>query len=125
VDLGVIRLRSLSSLATLDALVSLDVSANRISDLKEVDPVCSLPEVTALNLQGNLVTRVVDYRLKVLERFGQRCPDICLDNEAPSQSEVDKVSVRMALKVANEGGDHTVLFGHLPRRVATTTTKEG
>ena len=39
------------------------------------------------------------------------------DNELPSQQEVDKVSVLMALRIAREGKSPTSLFGNLPRRV--------
>jgi hypothetical protein len=46
-----------------------------------------------------------------------RCSDLCLDNETPSQSEVDKVSILMALRVAKEGKSPTSLFGNLPRPV--------
>jgi Leucine-rich repeat (LRR) protein len=115
------RLRTLDALASVSTLASVDASANRIAELADIEEVCRLPAMVCLNLQGNKVTRIVDYRLKVLERFGQRCSELCLDSETPSQSEVDKVSVRMAMKVAKEGGDHTALFGNLPRRVATSS----
>ncbi len=92
-------------------------AANRIADLKSVEPVSRLPCLESLNLQGNKVTTVVDYRIKVFELFGKRCSEICLDNETPSQPEVDKVSVLMALRVAREGMAPTTLFGNLPRRV--------
>ena len=56
-----------------------------------MEPVSGLPCLESLNLQGNKVTSIVDYRIKVFELFGKRCPEICLDNETPSQQEVDKV----------------------------------
>ena len=57
-------------------------------------------------------------RLKVFESFGKRCAELCLDCETPSQPEVDKVSVLMALRVAKEGKEPTALFGNLPGRVS-------
>ena len=44
--------------------------------------------------------------------------ELTLDNELPSQSEIDKVSVWMALRVARKGMPPTSLFGNLPNRVA-------
>ena len=99
------------------SLQNLNVAGNKIHTLDDVTPVSCLPNLENLNLQGNQVTTVVDYRLKVFESFGKRCSDLCLDNELPSQSEVDKVSVLMALRVAREGRSATSLFGNLPRRV--------
>ena len=101
----------------LYSLLHLNVAGNWIHDLNSVLPISDLPNLESLNLQGNTVTTVVDYRLKVLESFGKRCSDLCLDNEFPSQPEIDKVSVLMALRVAREGRSATSLFGNLPRRV--------
>ena len=39
-------------------------------------------------------------QLNFFESFGKRCSDLCLDNELPSQPEVDKVLVLMASRVA-------------------------
>ena len=99
------------------SLQNLNMAGNKIHTLDDVIPVSCLPNLENLNLQGNQVTTVVDYRLKVFESFGKRCSDLCLDNELPSQPEVDKVSVLMALRVAREGRSATSLFGNLPRRV--------
>ena len=99
------------------SLQNLNVAGNKIHTLDDVIPVSCLPNLENLNLQGNQVTTVVDYRLKVFESFGKRCSDLRLDNELPSQPEVDKVSVLMALRVAREGRSATSLFGNLPRRV--------
>uniref|UniRef100_A0A1B6MTC8 PX domain-containing protein n=1 Tax=Graphocephala atropunctata TaxID=36148 RepID=A0A1B6MTC8_9HEMI len=41
--------------------------------------------------------------LQVLEHFGRRAACICLDNEKPSQKELDTVAVMLALKVVKEG----------------------
>ena len=117
IDISHNKVKSLVGFSKLFSLRHLNVSANRISDLECVFPVRNLPELTSLNLQSNSVTSVVDYRLKVFESFGKRCAELQLDNETPSQSEVDKVSVLMALRVAREGKEPTTLFGNLPRRV--------
>ena len=116
-DLSNNKIKSLVSCSKLYSLTELNVSGNKIDDLDNVLPVSMLPNLEALNLQGNHVTTVVDYRIKVFESFGKRCSDLCLDNESPTQQEIDKVSVLMALRVAREGKSPTSLFGNLPRRV--------
>ena len=53
-------------------LQTLNVAGNKIRDLDHVFPVSKLPILESLNLQGNPVSTVVDYRLKVFESFGKR-----------------------------------------------------
>ena len=116
-DLANNSIKNLFGVTKLYSLLHVNVAGNKIHDLDSVTPISILPNLESLNLQGNQVTTVVDYRLKVFESFGKRCSDLCLDNEMPSQPEVDKVSVLMALRVAREGRSATSLFGNLPRRV--------
>lgn len=116
-DLSNNKIKNLTGFTKLYSLQELNVAMNKIHDLDSVLPISKLPNLEILNLQGNEVTKIVDYRLKVFESFGKRCSDLCLDNELPSQPEVDKVSVLMALRVAREGRSATSLFGNLPRRV--------
>ena len=116
-DLANNGIKTLLGCTKMYSLLHLNVAGNKIHDLDSVTPISVLPNLESLNLQGNHVTTVVDYRLKVFESFGKRCSDLCLDNELPSQPEVDKVSVLMALRVAREGRSATSLFGNLPRRV--------
>ena len=111
------KVRKLQRCTKLYSMTHLNLAANKVRDLDNIIPIACLPNLESLNLQGNHVTTVVDYRLKVLESFGKRCSDVCLDNEYPSQPEVDKVFVLMALRVAREGRSATSLFGNLPRRV--------
>ena len=118
IDVSHNKLKSLNGFRKLYSLRQLNASANRIKELDQIFPVNSLPCLDTLNLQSNPVTSVVDYRLKVLESFGKRCSELCLDNECPSQREIDKVSVLMALRVAREGQPPTSLFGNLPRSVS-------
>ena len=119
IDFSHNKISNLSGFSKLYSLKHLNLSANRIQDLESVFILNQLPDLEVLNLQGNMVTTNVDYRLKVLESFGKRCSELCLDNESPSQPEVDKVSVLMALRVSREGLAPTSLFGNLPRRVTT------
>ena len=77
-DLENNKIRSLTGCSKLYSLVNLNVSSNKINDIDNVLPVSNLPCLESLNLQGNHVTTVVDYRLKVFEAFGKRCSDLCL-----------------------------------------------
>ena len=72
------KIRSLAGCSKLYCLVHLNVASNKINDLDNVLPVSKLPCLESLNLQGNHVTTVVDYRLKVFEAFGKKCSDLCL-----------------------------------------------
>lgn len=102
-DLSQNSLTSLSSFSKLYCLEELDVSCNRIENIEEVKYIGNLPCLENLRLTGNPVSTIVDYRVKVLEPFGKRAADICLDNEKPNQKELDTVSVLQALRIAREG----------------------
>ncbi|KAF2352547.1 Phoxous domain [Trinorchestia longiramus] len=101
-DLSRNKMNSLVGLACLYSLVSLDVSSNLISDIEEVEHVSKLPCLEDVVLTGNPVATIVDYRTKVLECFGIRCSELCLDLERPTQRELDKVAVLQALRSAKE-----------------------
>jgi len=107
-------IKSLVNFKKLYSLQDLNVSDNQISKLDDVFHVCSLPCLETLDLRNNKVTKVVDYRLKLLEKFGQRSREVCLDTETATQQELDKVSVLMALRVTREKKSPTSLFGNLP-----------
>ncbi|XP_012279727.1 nischarin isoform X2 [Orussus abietinus] len=102
-DLSQNNLTSLAGFSKLYALEGLDVSCNRIESIEEVKNIGHLPCLENLILTGNPVSTIVDYRVKVLEPFGKRAADICLDNEKPNQKELDTVSVLQALRIAREG----------------------
>lgn len=87
----------------LYSLENLDLGFNKITDVEELEYLGNLPCLEHLTFTGNNVCTTVDYRIKVLEQFGDRGKDICLDNEKPSQSELDRVSVLRALRIVKEG----------------------
>ncbi|XP_066585903.1 nischarin-like [Prorops nasuta] len=103
IDLSQNKLTSLAAFSKLYSLEGLDVSCNRIEKIEEVKNIGHLPCLENLRLTGNPVSTVVDYRVKVLEPFGKRAAEICLDNEKPNQKELDTVSVHQALRIAREG----------------------
>ncbi|CAH1103202.1 unnamed protein product [Psylliodes chrysocephalus] len=87
----------------LYSLETLDLSCNKINNVEDIQFLGDLPCLENLVLTGNNVATAVDYRVKVLEYFGDRAKNLCLDNEKPSQAELDKVSVLRALRIVKEG----------------------
>ncbi|KAL0273176.1 UNVERIFIED_CONTAM: hypothetical protein PYX00_005911 [Menopon gallinae] len=102
-DLSQNYLTSLAGFSKLYSLETLDVRSNKIAEVSEVRHICNLPCLENLILTGNPVSVIVDYRVKVLELFGSRALELCLDNERSDQKELDKVAVLQALRQAKEG----------------------
>ncbi|KAF5294762.1 hypothetical protein FQA39_LY00246 [Lamprigera yunnana] len=94
---------SLEGFSKLYSLENLDISFNKITKIEEATNIGDLPCLENLILMGNSVAATVDYRVKVLEPFGDRAREICLDNEKPSQAEIDKISILRALRIVKEG----------------------
>lgn len=103
------------------SLVTLDVSCNLIADIDEVDNVAGLPCLEELILTANPVAGIVgeldiyfrlknfansfvysqiDYRQRVLSRFGDRCTELYLDNEKAEGTEIDMALVLAALRLS-------------------------
>ena len=102
-DLSQNNLKSLKGLEKLYSLASLNVSTNNILEIAEVSHISRLPCLETLIITGNPVATVLDYRTKVLELFAQRASEICLDNEKPTQRELDTVAVLQAIRASREG----------------------
>lgn len=97
------KLKFLTGLSRLRSLRSIDLSWNQIDDFNEIDEVAALPVIESIGLNGNPFILEVDFRVKVLTRFGDRCADIILDNERCSQNEIDKAMVLHALRKTKLG----------------------
>lgn len=97
------KLKSLAGLSRLRSLRAVDLSWNQIEDFNEIDEVAALPVIESVGLNGNPFILEVDFRVKVLTRFGERCADIILDNERCSQNEIDKAMVLHALRKTKTG----------------------
>lgn len=102
-DLSQNSISSLEGVSKLYSLECLDVSCNNVSCFDDISCIGSLPCLENLILTGNSVTTTIDYRIKILEIFEERAKEICLDNERPSQQELDKVAILKALRIAKEG----------------------
>lgn len=92
------KLKSLKGLSKLRSLQVLDLSMNEIDNLDEISEIAQLPLIENVNLNGNPLALLVDYRAKVLSMFADRCTEIILDNEKCSQEELDKAMVLNALR---------------------------
>lgn len=110
-DLSQNGISSLEGLSKLYSLECLDISCNNIADVVGMFCIGSLPCLENLILTGNSVATTIDYRVKILESFGDRAKEICLDNERPSQQELDKVAILRALRIAREGRSHSFTNG--------------
>ncbi|XP_004581586.2 nischarin isoform X2 [Ochotona princeps] len=95
-------LESLSGLHKLYSLVNLDLSDNRIEQMEEVTSIGSLPCLERVALLNNPLTIIPDYRTKVLAQFGDRASEVCLDNTATTEKELDTVEVLKAIQKAKE-----------------------
>lgn len=97
------KLKSLAGLSRLRSLHSIDLSWNEISELEEIDEISNLPLIENLGLNGNLIALEVDYRARILSRFGERCGEIILDSEKARPNEIDKAMVLAALRKTKLG----------------------
>ncbi|XP_076985167.1 nischarin isoform X3 [Tamandua tetradactyla] len=95
-------LESLSGLHKLYSLVNLDLSDNRIEQMEEVRSIGSLPCIEHVALLNNPLSIIPDYRTKVLAQFGERASEVCLDNTATTEKELDTVEVLKAIQKAKE-----------------------
>lgn len=97
------QIRSLRGFQKLYSLVNLDISCNLIDTVDEVEHIGSLPCLENIRLTGNPVAGTVDYRSRVLARFGDRLQEIYLDNEKGSGSELDTAFALAALRISMSG----------------------
>ncbi|XP_043443472.1 nischarin isoform X2 [Prionailurus bengalensis] len=95
-------LESLSGLHKLYSLVNLDLRDNRIEQMEEVKSIGSLPCLEHVALLNNPLSIIPDYRTKVLAQFGERASEVCLDNTATTEKELDTVEVLKAIQKAKE-----------------------
>ncbi|XP_012886192.1 PREDICTED: nischarin isoform X1 [Dipodomys ordii] len=95
-------LKSLSGLHKLYSLLNLDLSDNRIEQMEEVRSIGSLPCLEHVALLNNPLSIIPDYRTKVLAQFGERASEVCLDNTATTEKELDTVEVLKAIQKAKD-----------------------
>jgi len=97
------KIADLKAFSKLFSLEMLDLGSNLVMDIEQIKHLCGLQNMNYFVLSGNPVSTVVDYRIKVLGMLDKRTSDFCLDNERPTQKELDTVAVMHALKMAREG----------------------
>lgn len=97
------KISDLKAFSKLFSIEMLDLGSNAVSDIEQIKHLSGLQNMNYLVLSGNQVSTIVDYRIKVLEILNKRTSDFCLDNERPTQKELDTVAVMHALRIAKEG----------------------
>lgn len=102
-NLSTNKISDLRAFSKLFSLEMLDLGSNYVIDIEQINHLTGLQNMNYLVLSGNPVSTVVDYRIKVLGMLNQKTSDFCLDNERPTQKELDTVAVMHALKMAKEG----------------------
>ncbi|EFO92473.1 hypothetical protein CRE_11036 [Caenorhabditis remanei] len=96
-------IEDLTGLGKLYSLEYLDVKGNNIQTLEAVQGIGKLPCLEIILLRDNPIRKLVEYRTKVLELFGERSSEVVkLDGRRPEPRELDTVRVRMALRKAKE-----------------------
>jgi Leucine-rich repeat (LRR) protein len=99
-DLGRNGIERLGGFSKLYSLGVLSLSCNRVESVTEVKHLAELPCLELLSLTGNPVAASLDYRVRALSYFGSRAPDVVLDNEKASLTEVDQISIIQAIDMA-------------------------
>lgn len=97
------KLKSLAGLSRIRSLRTIDLSWNQIESFDEIDEIAQLPVIENVGLNGNVIASQVDYRTRVLARFGDKCGELILDNEKCSQSEVEIAGVLSVLRQTKVG----------------------
>lgn len=92
------KLKSLAGLSRIRSLKTIDLSWNQIESFDEIDEIAQLPVIENVGLNGNKIATEVDYRTRVLARFGEKCCELMLDNEKCSQAEVEIAGVLSVLR---------------------------
>lgn len=103
------KISDLKAFSKLFSLEMLDLGSNFVVDIEQIKHLSGLQNLNYLVLSGNPVSTVVDYRIKVLGILNKRTSEFCLDNERPTQKELDTVAIMHALRIAKEG---KTLFDH-------------
>ncbi|CAI4224376.1 unnamed protein product [Auanema sp. JU1783] len=94
------QIENVEGLSKLYSLEYLDLKENKIETIESMQSLGRLPCLEVLILRGNLVRKIVDYRSKAFEVFGDRAKEIQLDSRLADARELDTVRVRLALKQA-------------------------
>ena len=75
-DLSYNELVTTDGLSRLYSLITLNLSSNKLDSIKNIESLGSLPCLENLSLKTNPLTRIVDYRIRVLAVFHNRAKDV-------------------------------------------------
>ncbi|XP_050442567.1 nischarin [Adelges cooleyi] len=102
-DLSSNKISDLTAFSKLFSIEMLDLGSNYVANIDQIKHLTKLHNMNYLVLSGNPVSTIVDYRTKMLGLLNKRTSDFCLDNERPTQKELDTVAIKHALRLAKEG----------------------
>lgn len=94
------NVKCLGPLSKCLGLISLNMTMNKTSSLDEIKSLNVIPMLESLDLLGNPISLVPDYRSQVLGRLPKRISDIMLDNVIPCAKEIEMGLVVAALEQA-------------------------
>ncbi|XP_033121708.1 nischarin-like isoform X2 [Anneissia japonica] len=109
-------LESLKGMSKMYSLVELDVSRNHLENIVEVGHISNLPCLEVLQMFGNPVTTIQDYRTKVFEVFVNRVSELNLDGKKASEKERDTVAVLMAIQKSKDHKEKLTRQTHSPHK---------
>uniref|UniRef100_A0A1I7WM44 LRRcap domain-containing protein n=1 Tax=Heterorhabditis bacteriophora TaxID=37862 RepID=A0A1I7WM44_HETBA len=95
-------IKDLTGLTKLYSLEYLDLKNNDIASTEVAHSLGNLPCLETLILRGNPIRKVVEYRTRVLEAFGDRSDEVKLDGKRADARELNTIRVRLALRKAKE-----------------------
>lgn len=88
IDLSHNEISSLKGFEKLECLEDINLKANKISDITEIQNIKFLVKLNHLVLTMNPVVNITDYRIKVLKQFGDRSTIIWLDEQKTADKEL-------------------------------------
>ncbi|KAI3384821.1 hypothetical protein SNEBB_009074 [Seison nebaliae] len=105
-DLSHNQLRNVNGLGTLYSLVNLSLIDNCLKEFDDIADLGSLPCLETLQLYGNPLQKMIDYRAKILSIFNDRAANIWLDNVQTTTRELDIANIMIAIKNAMQLADN-------------------
>lgn len=89
IDVSHNSISSLKGFDKIECLEDINLKANKVADITEIQNIKSLPRLNHLVLISNPIVNITDYRIKVLKQFGERSTIIWLDEQKSTHKELE------------------------------------